>query len=203
MEISASFYGSFMPYVTTLTGFVVFVGGMAIFAVQEFTQGFGTPEASSIRDDRWALLYLDVLPVVLVTAALAVSFAGWGAWGASEAVFFVGMSVLCLGVAIRQWSHRTLGRFHQAVVTIQSDHQVITSGPYRIVRHPMYAGSAVAFLGVGLALGTWPGLGLVFVGTLPAMVRRIRVEEDALHDSLGARYRDYSDGRARLLPGVW
>ena len=192
-----------MPYVTTLTGFVVFVGCMAIFAVQEFTQGFGTPEASSIRDERWALLYLDVLPVVLVTAALAVSFTGWGAWGASEEVFLLGVSVLCLGVAIRQWSHRTLGRFHQAVVTIQSDHRVITSGPYRIARHPMYAGSAVAFLGVGLALGTWPGLGLVFGGTLPAMVRRIRIEEDALHHSLGTRYGDYAKGRARLLPGVW
>jgi len=192
-----------MPYVTTLTGFVVFIGGMAIFAAQEFTQGFGTPESSSIRDDQWALLYLDVLPVALVSAALALSFTGWGAWKASEAVFFLGVAVLCLGVGIRQWSHRTLGRFHQALVTIQADHEVITSGPYPIVRHPMYAGSAVAFLGVGLALGTWPGLGLVFVGTLPAMVRRIRVEENALHDALGARYRDYASGRARLLPGLW
>ena len=45
----AGFSGPVMPYVTTLTGFVVFVGGMAISAVQEFTQGFATPEASSIR----------------------------------------------------------------------------------------------------------------------------------------------------------
>ena len=88
-------------------------------------------------------------------------------------------------------------------MTIQTDHQVITSGPYRLVRHPMYAGSAVAFVGVGLALGTWPGLGLVVVGTLPAIVRRIRVEEEALHDSLGSRYRDDADGRARLVPGIW
>jgi len=144
-----------------------------------------------------------VLPVALVAAALAVSFTGWGAWGASEWMFFLGVAVLFLGVVVRQWSHRTLGRFHQALVTIQSDHQVITSGPYRLVRHPMYAGSAVAFLGVGLTLGTWPGFGLVFVGTLPAMIRRIRVEEDALRDSLGSQYRDYANGRARLLPGVW
>jgi protein-S-isoprenylcysteine O-methyltransferase Ste14 len=192
-----------VPYVTTVTGFVVFVAAMAIFVAHEFTQGFGTPETSTIRDDRWALLYLDVVPVALVSGAFALSFTGWAAWGMSEVVFFLGVSVLCLGVAIRQWSHRTLGRFHQAVVTIQRDHEVVATGPYRVVRHPMYAGSAVAFLGVGLALGTWPGLGLVVIGTLPAMVRRIRVEEQALHDSLGARYRDYASGRARLLPGVW
>jgi protein-S-isoprenylcysteine O-methyltransferase Ste14 len=192
-----------MPYVTTVSGLLVFIAAMAIFVAQEFTQGFGTPEASTSRDDRWALLYLDVVPVALVTVAFAVSFTGWGAWGMSEVVFFIGVSVLCIGVAIRQWSHHTLGRFHQAVVTIQRDHEVVATGPYRVVRHPMYAGSAVAFLGVGLALGTWPGLGLVVVGTLPAMVWRIRVEEEALHDSLGARYRDYARGRARLLPGVW
>ena len=192
-----------MPYVTTSAGLAVFAVIMSIFVVQEFTQGFGTPEGSSIRDDRWVLLYLDVLPVALVSIASLISLAGWGTWPASRTVYAVGVLVLCVGVAVRQWSHRTLGRFHQAVVTIQHDHEVIATGPYRLVRHPMYAGSAVAFLGVGLALGTWPGLALTFAGTLPAMLRRIRVEECALQDTLGDRYRDYASGRARLVPGVW
>ena len=67
----------------------------------------------------------------------------------------------------------------------------------------MYAGSAVAFVGVGLALGTWPGLVLVFIGTLPAMVRRISIEEYALEHSLGEEYAAYAADRARMLPGVW
>lgn len=67
----------------------------------------------------------------------------------------------------------------------------------------MYAGSAVAFLGVGLALGTWPGLVLVFIGTLPAMVRRISVEERVLAQALGSEYASYAADRARMLPGVW
>ena len=141
-----------VPYVTTLTGFLVFIASMSIFAGQEFTQGFGTPKPASMSDDRWALPYLSALPVARMTAAMAVSVESPGP-----------------------------GRFHQALVTIQSDHQVINSAPYRLVRHPMYAGSAVAFLGLGLALGTWPGLVLVFVGTLPAMIRRPWVEENALH----------------------
>ena len=186
-----------------MTGFVVFAVAMAIFIAQEFTQGFGTPESAKISDDRWALLYLEVLPVALVVAASAVSLAGWGAWGMSQVVFFIGVCVLCLGIAIRQWSHHALGRFHQVSVTIHGEHEVVSRGPYRVVRHPMYAGSAVTFLGVGLALGTWPGLALVFVGTLAAIVRRIRVEEDTLHDALDAQYRDYASGRARLLPGLW
>ena len=60
-----------------------------------------------------------------------------------------------------------------------------------------------AFLGVGLALGTWPGLLLVSFGTLAAMVRRISVEERALTQPLGEEYASYAADRARMLPGIW
>lgn len=67
----------------------------------------------------------------------------------------------------------------------------------------MNAGSAIAFLGVGLSLGTYPGLALCFLLTLPAMVRRIQVEERALESALGERYQSYAQERRRLVPGVW
>ena len=192
-----------MPFATTTLGLVVFVVAMGLFVLQEFTQGFGTPAGGSVIDDRWAMIYLEALPVLLVTASIATSLAGWGSWPASRSIFFIGIAILAIGVAIREWSHRTLGRFHQALVTIQHDHDLVTSGPYRHVRHPMYAGSAIAFLGVALALGTWPGLILSFLGTLPAIFRRIHVEERAMAASLGGRYDDYADTRARLVPRVW
>lgn len=192
-----------MPYASTATGAAVFIAIMLVFLAQEFTQGFDTPDNSSVRDDRWALVYLEVVPVLLVCIASVLSLLGVGEWTASRTVFAVGIVVLLIGLALRQWSHHTLGRFHQALVTIQDEHDLVTSGPYRLVRHPMYAGSAVAFLGVGLALGTWPGLLLVFLGTLLAMVRRIRVEENALAQALGEKYSSYAANRARMLPGIW
>lgn len=69
-----------MPYVTTLAGLAVCAVMMSIFVVQKLTQGFGTPEVSSIRDDGWALLSLslEVLPVASMTMAGLVSLAGWG-----------------------------------------------------------------------------------------------------------------------------
>jgi len=192
-----------VPYVTTWLGFVAYAAVMLVFAVQEFSQGFGTPDDANGHDDRWALVYLDALPVTLVALSIGVSVLGWTAWGSSRAVFVVGFVVLVAGIVVRQWSHRTLGRFHQAVVTVHDDHRIVTDGPYRFVRHPMYAGSAVAFLGTGLALGTWIGLALTFLGTLPAMLRRIHVEERALNNGLGERYKEYAAGRSRLLPGIW
>jgi protein-S-isoprenylcysteine O-methyltransferase Ste14 len=192
-----------MPYVTSTNGLVVFVAALAVFVVQEFSHGFGTPQGAPIRDDRWSLIYLDALPVALVSVSVLSSFVGWGAWPASRTVFVVGIVVLILGVVLRQWSHIVLGRFHQAVVTIHLDHELVTTGPYRHLRHPMYTGSSVAFLGVGLALGTWPSLVLSFLGTMPAILRRILVEERAMAESLGRRYHDYARHRARLVPWVW
>lgn len=192
-----------MTYASTAAGATIFIAVMLVFLAQEFTQGFGTPEDSSVRDDRWALVYLEVVPVLLVWIAGLLCLLGVGAWTASRPVFAVGIVVLLIGLALRQWSHHTLGRFHQALVTIQEEHDLVTSGPYRLVRHPMYAGSAIAFLGVGLALGTWPGLAMVFLGPLAAMVRRIRIEEGALSQALGEEYTAYAAERARMLPGVW
>ena len=192
-----------VPFATTPVGFVAFAVALCVFVGQEFSQGFGTPTGARIRDDRWSLVYLEVLPVLLVTASIVASFIGYGAWPASRETFVVGIIALVAGIAFRQWSHRTLGRFHQAVVTIHPDHQLITSGPHRYVRHPMYAGSVMAFLGIGLALGTWPSLLLSFMGTLPAILRRIRVEERMMAESLGHRYDTYAKGRSRLVPHVW
>ena len=196
-------YGRPMPYASSVVGFVVYAAVMLVFVVQEFTQGFGTPVGATERDDRWALVYLDAVPVVLVSISVGLTFAHLAPLPAPRTVYVAGLVVLALGVAVRQWSHLTLGRFHQGVVTVHDEHEVVTTGPYRWVRHPMYAGSAVAFLGVGLALGTWPGLALCFLGTLPAMLRRIHVEERVLRGSLGEAYGAYADGRKRLVPGVW
>lgn len=192
-----------MPYVATWTGFVSYALVMLLFLGQEFTQGFGTPSGATVKDDRWALVYLEALPVVLVAAAIGLALGDVASLPAPRLVFWAGLGVLLAGVAIRQWSHRTLGRFHQALVTIRDDHQLVSDGPYRWVRHPMYAGSAVAFLGVGLVLGTWPGLAIVFAGTLPAMLRRIHIEERALQSDLGAEYQAYAATRSRLIPHIW
>lgn len=192
-----------MPYAATLVGGTIFVFVMIIFLVQEFTKGWDAPTDAQDRDEKWALLYLEALPVLLVSLAAVFCLLGYGSLSYSKSVFAAGVALFLTGIAVRHWSMRTLGRFHQARVTIQADHEIATEGPYRLVRHPMYSGSALAFLGVGLALGTWPGLLLVFLGTLLAILRRIQVEERALLAGIGDSYAQYARGRARLVPGIW
>jgi len=90
------------------------------------------------------------------------------------------------------------------MVRIQDDrgHRVVTSGPYRFVRHPMYAGLLVLFVCVPLALGSWWGL-IVSVLTIALFVLRTALEDRTLRQELEG-YEEYARRvRYRLLPGVW
>jgi protein-S-isoprenylcysteine O-methyltransferase Ste14 len=86
---------------------------------------------------------------------------------------------------------------------VSSQQPVITSGPYRVLRHPSYTGLLLASIGVGLASANWVALIGVFLLTLTPLLWRIRVEEHALLAALGDGYRCYAAQHKRLVPLVW
>jgi len=91
-----------------------------------------------------------------------------------------------------------------AVVRVQSDrgHQVISTGPYHLVRHPMYAGILVFLLGTSLLLGSWLGV-LFSAAVMFILARRTILEERTLRQNLTG-YTDYmGQVRYRIIPGVW
>jgi len=89
-----------------------------------------------------------------------------------------------------------------STIQIAEDQKVISTGPYAIVRHPMYAGALVMFAGIPLALGSWWGLFFFFL-TLPILVWRLLDEERFLHKNLPG-YTEYTQKvRYRLIPFVW
>jgi protein-S-isoprenylcysteine O-methyltransferase Ste14 len=114
-----------------------------------------------------------------------------------------GLIVMWLGLALRIWAIATLGRAFRTTVEVDPAQAVVSSGPYRWVRHPSYAALWLIVTGFGLAAGSWLALGLCAVLPLPALLRRIQVEEAELTDVLGDRYRAYQAQTKRLIPGVW
>ena len=104
------------------------------------------------------------------------------------------------GMALRAWSIHHLGGLFRAVVVIQPDHHLVTTGPYRLLRHPSYTGALVAAVGFGLALGHWTSLLVLVVGWTAGIAYRIRVEEAALRDALGEDYDAYCARTRRLIP---
>jgi protein-S-isoprenylcysteine O-methyltransferase Ste14 len=86
---------------------------------------------------------------------------------------------------------------------VSDRHVLINRGPYRLVRHPSYAGLLLALVGVGIANGSALSVLVCILAPLPAVVWRIRVEEAALTSAFGDSYRDYSRRTHRLIPGIW
>lgn len=123
--------------------------------------------------------------------------------GAGTARWLTAFAVIWLGLAIRVWAVVSLGRAFRTTVQVDTAQDVISHGPYRLIRHPSYTGILLAAAGFGLALDTWPGLALCVVLPLAALVRRIQVEEAELIRVLGDPYRDYIGRTKRLIPGLW
>jgi protein-S-isoprenylcysteine O-methyltransferase Ste14 len=114
-----------------------------------------------------------------------------------------GLIVMWLGLGIRGWAIATLGRAFRTTVEVDPGQAVVSSGPYRWVRHPSYSGLLLIATGCGLAAGNLLALAVCAVLPLPALLRRIQVEEAELTGVLGDRYRAYQAETKRLIPGVW
>jgi protein-S-isoprenylcysteine O-methyltransferase Ste14 len=114
-------------------------------------------------------------------------------------LFFIGTVLLIVGLSFSVWARVVLGRNWSGTVTIKKDHELIQSGPYRWVRHPIYTGIILGFLGSAVARNSpagYLGVALVAVGFWFKLQR----EETWLRETFGDSYAQYADKTARLIP---
>lgn len=184
------------------------VGQAALFLLWIIVEGrvFGSrPSAKGEEsgENSPALFFGSILVGMVAGGVLAAEGIGPAIANRSWLVFGSGVVVALAGIAIRIWSVQTLGQYFQVKLTVVQDQPVIQSGPYRVIRHPSYAGAILTFAGLGLCYGNWLSLGLVVVLPGANLVYRIVLEERMLVKALGDEYRSYSKRTARLIPGVW
>jgi len=92
--------------------------------------------------------------------------------------------------------------FTSAIIELAPDQKVVSSGPYAMVRHPMYSGALVMLLGIPIALGSWWGV-LIVAAFLPALIWRLVEEERFLAKNLAGYAAYQSRVKYRLLPWAW
>jgi protein-S-isoprenylcysteine O-methyltransferase Ste14 len=115
-----------------------------------------------------------------------------------------GLVAVAGGYGLAFWAMR-VNRFFSSVVRIQSDRgqYVITSGPYRWIRHPGYLAGIIIIVASGIALGSWLATAILIVLSLPFLLYRAITEDQVLQAELPG-YRDYAARvRWRVLPGIW
>ena len=147
-----------------------------------------------------ALIWVVILASVLAALTLALPQLTLGPAGICRAA---GAAVFAAGIIVRWYAILALGRFFTVNVAIASDHRVVEAGPYRLLRHPSYAGALLAFLGLGICLDNWASLAVLMVPTSVVFLWRMRIEEDALLETFGERYRDYMRRTRRLIPFIY
>ena len=117
--------------------------------------------------------------------------------------FANGMVIMVAGVTLRGWSFHVLGRYFTAVIKVSPDQPVVTSGRYRLLRHPSYAGGLLAEVGIAVTSANWVSAAVFVVAWTAIIAWRIHIEETALLSVLGDKYRSYASHRKRLIPLIW
>ena len=147
-------------------------------------------------------LMLPVLLVHWVVAGLDVGRFHWSD-GVPVAARLAGAAVMSATLALTVWAMR-VNRFFSSAVRIQSErgHRLVTTGPYRFVRHPGYLAGLVGTPAGALVLGSWWAMAPLIVQVL-ALLRRTALEDRLLREEL-PDYEEYAHRvRYRLIPGIW
>ena len=117
----------------------------------------------------------------------------------SEAIAVIGAIITALGVALAIWARSTLGKNWSAAVTLKESHELIRSGPYARIRHPIYSGVILGLLGTALAIGEWRALIAVAVLFASYFIKS-RKEEALLAREFGPAFQDHRSRTGMFFP---
>ncbi|HEY5020018.1 MAG TPA: isoprenylcysteine carboxylmethyltransferase family protein [Steroidobacteraceae bacterium] len=146
-----------------------------------------------------------LVPLLITAVLLVIRTDPDGGWlfrrflPPSTANFWIGALLTAIGVAFSCWARAHLGRNWSATVTVKQDHELIRSGPYALVRHPIYTGMLLGLLGTAIAIGQWRGV-LALLIAFAALWRKLRLEERWMSETFGDSYQRYRAHTAALIP---
>ena len=147
------------------------------------------------------LVPMVVAMVLLMPLPLPLGFLGERMFPGGPVTHWIGAAVVAAGLAFTVWARVHLGRNWSGTVTVKNDHELVRSGPYRFVRHPIYSGALLAIAGISLARGDWRGplaLLILFV----ALWRKLQHEERWMAEAFGEDYAKYQSEVCALIPFV-
>lgn len=137
--------------------------------------------------------------VLLMTRLIPLHWLYRPLWPQGLLAFWLGAVITVSGLLFAVWARDHLGRNWSRSVTIKQDHELITSGPYAVVRHPIYTGILVGFLGSAIAMAEVRGF-VVLVLIFLVFWAKLRMEEKWMHAEFGETYDSYVRRSAALVP---
>ena len=115
---------------------------------------------------------------------------------------WIGLLMTMAGVAFAIWARVILGRNWSGFVTVKQNHELIRTGPYALVRHPIYTGLTFAVLGTTIFDGHIKIIILV-IAMVSVLIHKMKMEEQFMSAQFGSEYASYRQKTKALVPFVW
>lgn len=182
---------------------------VVIFFLQLFAIGYNprvgrNPEKrrAGVASHRINLLLIQIFSLAIVLLAPISDRHFWGSvnWGSGGR--YAGLILVAAGFVLMQTAEKYLAKQFSVAVTLQENHQLIESGPYRLIRHPRYLGVLIFFIGISMTFRSYAALALVLV-LLLILLWRVRAEEALMHQEFGETWEIYRARSWRLIPYVF
>lgn len=174
---------------------------LVVFFVPNAGQSVKAGEEVVARQ-RYAVPLLQLFPLGILVLAPYSDRHHWLVLPESQWIRILGLALFLGGTVLMNWAAVALGRHFSIQVTVQKDHRLVTSGPFRLVRHPRYLGIAVCFFGTALVFESVAGLVLALL-LLLVLFWRIHDEETFMAAHFPDEWPTYAARTARLVPFVF
>lgn len=145
------------------------------------------------------VLVLLIAVIVFSTTRIPLRWLYLQLWPAGLLAFWLGAAIMVASLLFAVWAREHIGRNWSSSVTIKQGHELITTGPYAVVRHPIYTGILGGLLGTAIALGQVRGL-IAFALFFLMLWLKLRMEEQWMRSQFGETYATYAHQTAALVP---
>jgi protein-S-isoprenylcysteine O-methyltransferase Ste14 len=140
------------------------------------------------------LVWLTVLAFIIYPPAISWSTVDLPAW-----MRWLGFAGAATAALLLVWMFTSLGLNITDSVSTRQEHKLVTVGPYRWIRHPLYTFGALLFLSISFIIGSW-FIPLIGIPTYAFLVNRTVIEEQMLHERFGEQYQQYTERTGRFFP---
>jgi protein-S-isoprenylcysteine O-methyltransferase Ste14 len=193
-------------------GFSIVLLCWAIFGIYWLVSSFFVKRSVTKRNP-WSIIWgviIRVIILVLFIIAIKIYNIGTQNYVSFLTLLFyssfsfpvIGSVLTVVGLIGAIWARIYLGRNWSGYVTYKEDQELVTSGPYRFVRHPIYSSMLLMFIGTILYYGFWFFVVIFLIATI-AFMRRTKKEEEIMIKLFGNRYTDYMKRTKKLIPWIY
>jgi protein-S-isoprenylcysteine O-methyltransferase Ste14 len=186
-----------LAYIISMIILSVFV----VLFVPNEGKGYGEG-IKTIKRQKISIALLQIIPPILLVTAPFLDHHRLYVFEENNSIRSVGLIMSVLGFLFMNWSILVLGKQFSVDVTIQENHQLIISGPYKYIRHPRYLGIIIFFGGIPFIFLTWMAT-LIVLLLIIVLLWRIRDEERLMQEKFKTAWEDYKKRTHALIPFIY